>query len=130
MLERLEPVSALIDSQVLPFRFPSPQKPLAPPIIAMEGISVGYDERVILSKLSLTISNDDRIGLLGQNGNGKSTFAKLLAGRLPPMSGAMRRSQKLDVGFFAQHQIDDLNPMGTPYSHIAPLLRDATEARI
>ena len=130
MLERLEPVSALIDSQVLPFRFPSPQKPLAPPIIAMEGISVGYDERVILSKLSLTISNDDRIGLLGQNGNGKSTFAKLLACRLPPMSGAMRRSQKLDVGFFAQHQIDDLNPMGTPYSHIAPLLRDATEARI
>ena len=130
MLERMEPVSALIDQQVLPFRFPSPQKPLAPPIIAMEGVSVGYEDRAVLSRLNLTISNDDRIGLLGQNGNGKSTFAKLLAARLKPMSGALRRSQKLDVGFFAQHQVDDLNPLGTPYSHVAPLLRDATEAKI
>ena len=68
--------------------------------------SVGYDGRTILSKLSLSISNDDRIGLLGSNGNGKSTFAKLVAGRLQAMSGKVTRAAKLDVGFFAQHQID------------------------
>jgi ATP-binding cassette subfamily F protein 3 len=103
---------------------------LSPPIVAMESASVGYDERVILSRLSLNISNDDRIGLLGSNGNGKSTFAKLVGGRLKTMSGSLRRSSKLEVGFFAQHQIDDLDPNGTPYSHVAPLMIDGTEAKI
>ncbi len=130
MLEKMEPVSAIVDSDVLPFRLPSPQRQLSPPIIAMEGASVGYDGRVILSKLSLSISNDDRIGLLGQNGNGKSTFAKLVAGRLDAMGGTLRRSGKLEVGFFAQHQVDDLESNGTPYSHIAPLMPDSTEAKI
>ncbi len=130
MLEKMEPVAAIIDSDVQPFRLPTPQRQLSPPIIAMEGASVGYDDRVILSKLNLSISNDDRIGLLGQNGNGKSTFAKLVAGRLQPMGGGVRRAPKLDVGFFAQHQVDDLQSNGTPYTHIAPLMPDATEAKI
>src|SRR4029079_5865726 len=78
MLAKMEPISAMVDSDVLPFYLPSPQKELSPPIVAMESASVGYDERVILSRLSLNISNDDRIGLLGSNGNGKSTFAKLV----------------------------------------------------
>ena len=120
----------MVDSQVLPFHLPSPQKPLSPPIVAMEGASVGYGEKPILSRLSLSISNDDRIGLLGSNGNGKSTFAKLVAGRLEAMGGVVRRSSKLDVGFFAQHQVDDLAPGGTPYSHVAELMRDGTEAKI
>ena len=130
MLARLEPVAAMVDSQVLPFHLPSPQRPLSPPIVAMEGASVGYGEKPILSRLSLSISNDDRIGLLGSNGNGKSTFAKLVAGRLEAMGGVVRRSSKLDVGFFAQHQVDDLAPGGTPYSHVAELMRDGTEAKI
>jgi ATP-binding cassette subfamily F protein 3 len=130
MLTKMEPVSAMVDSDVLPFFLPSPQKELSPPIIAMESASVGYDERVILSRLSLNISNDDRIGLLGSNGNGKSTFAKLLGGRLKTMSGSLRRSSKMEVGFFAQHQIDDLDANGTPYTHVAPLMVDGTEAKI
>jgi ATP-binding cassette subfamily F protein 3 len=130
MLARMEPVVAMADEQVLPFYMPSPQKPLSPPLIAMEGVSVGYDDKPILARLNLTISNDDRIGLLGANGNGKSTFAKLLAGRLPLLGGKMRRSNKLEIGFFAQHQIDDLEPMGTAYTHVSRLMPDGTEAKV
>jgi ATP-binding cassette, subfamily F, member 3 len=130
MLAKLAPIAVLNDEEVLPFRLPSPAKPLSPPIITMERASVGYGERVVLSRLDLTLSNDDRVGLLGQNGNGKSTFAKLLAGRLAPMSGVVKRANKLDVGFFAQHQIDDLAPNGTPYSHVAEKMRDAPEAKV
>jgi ATP-binding cassette subfamily F protein 3 len=130
MLAKMEPVSAIVEHDVQPFHLPSPAKPLSPPIVAMDGVSTGYDGRTILSRLSLNVSNDDRIGLLGSNGNGKSTFAKLVGGRLDVMGGTMRRSSKLSVGFFAQHQIDDLDPKGTPYSHVAPLMPDATEAKI
>ena len=87
MLARLEPITAMVDSDVLPFHLPSPARPLSPPIIALDGASVGYDERIVLSRLSLNISNDDRIGLLGSNGNGKSTFAKLVAGRMEVAGG-------------------------------------------
>ena len=130
MLEKMEPMTAIVDEDVLPFNFPSPEKPLSPPIVAMDNVNAGYDERVVLSRLSLSISNDDRIGLLGANGNGKSTFAKLVAGRLEAMKGEVKRSSRLDVGFFAQHQIDDLEPNGTPYSHIARLMPGATQAQI
>ena len=130
MLEKLQPISALVDSDVLPIVLPSPQKELSPPIIAMEGVSTGYDDRAVLSKLSLNISNDDRIGLLGSNGNGKSTFAKLVAGRLPALSGAMRRSQKLDVGFFAQHQVEELELDKTPVACVAELMRDQPESKV
>jgi ATP-binding cassette subfamily F protein 3 len=130
MLEKMEPVEAIVDASVLPFNFPSPAKPLAPPLVAMEGVNAGYGERVVLSRLNLTISNDDRIGLLGANGNGKSTFAKLVAGRLDAMKGEIKRSNRLDVGFFAQHQIDDLDTSGTPVTHVAALMKDATQAQI
>jgi ATP-binding cassette subfamily F protein 3 len=96
----------------------------------MERVSVGYGERVVLSRLDLTLSNDDRIGLLGSNGNGKSTFAKLLGGRLAPMSGSITRASKLEVGFFAQHQVDELSAEGTPYSHVAEKMRGSTESKI
>jgi ATP-binding cassette subfamily F protein 3 len=130
MLAKMEPVSAMVDSQVLPFNFPSPEKPLSPPIVAMEGVSVGYGDRTILNRLSLNISNDDRIGLLGSNGNGKSTFAKLVAGRLDVLGGNIRRSSKLTVGFFAQHQVEELDEKKTPYACVAERLRDGTESRI
>jgi ATPase subunit of ABC transporter with duplicated ATPase domains len=80
----------------------------------MEDASAGYGAEPVLRRLSLTISDDDRIGLLAANGNGKSTFAKLVAGRLKAQGGSIRRSLKLEAGFFAQHQIDDLDPKATP----------------
>jgi len=130
MLAKMEPISAIVDGHVLPFHLPSPQKPLSPPIVAMDDASVGYGETPVLKRLSLNISDDDRIGLLGSNGNGKSTFAKLVAGRLAALGGSVRRSSKLEVGFFAQHQVDDLDEKATPYQCVAELMREATEAKI
>jgi ATP-binding cassette subfamily F protein 3 len=130
MLARMEPIAAVVDETVLPFAWPPIARRLSPPIVAMEKASVGYGDRVVLSRLNLTLANDDRIGLLGANGNGKSTFARLVGGRLEPMSGRIVRANKLEVGFFAQHQIDDLDPSGTPYSHVADRMRGAPEAKI
>ena len=130
MLARLAPVAVTIEDNVLPFNWPKLQVKLSPPIVTMEKVTAGYGERVVLSKLDLTLSNDDRVGLIGSNGNGKSTFAKLIGGRLPSMSGKMVRANKLDVGFFAQHQVDDLDEAGTPYTHVADLMRGEGEAKI
>ncbi len=130
MLARMQPVAAIVDSEVLPFTLPSPQKPLSPPIVAMNGASVGYGDRTVLSRLNLNISNDDRIGLLGSNGNGKSTFAKLVADRLEVAGGTVRRSSKLQVGFFAQHQVEELDETQTPYRCVAERLVDAPESKI
>jgi len=130
MLARMEPIAAVVDETVMPFKWPPIARPLSPPIVAMEKASVGYGDRIVLSRLDLTLSNDDRIGLLGANGNGKSTFAKLIGGRLAPMGGKMVRANKLEVGFFAQHQVDDLDTQGTPYSHVAERMRGAPEAKI
>src|SRR6478752_7795330 len=121
-LEKMEPIAALIDQDVLPFNFPSPERPLSPPIVAMENASVGYGDKPVLSRLSLVIADDDRIGLLGSNGNGKSTFAKLVAGRLEAMQGQVRRSSKLRVAYFAQHQLDELRPGATPFIHVGELM--------
>jgi len=130
MLAKMEPISAVVDETVAPFKWPPIARRLSPPIVAMEKVSVGYGDRVVLSRLDLTLSNDDRIGLLGANGNGKSTFAKLVGGRLSPMSGKLVRANKLDVGFFAQHQVDELDLQGTPYTHVAERMRGAPEAKI
>jgi ATP-binding cassette, subfamily F, member 3 len=130
MLARMEPIAALVENEVQPFLFPAPAKPLSPPIIAMEGAGAGYDGRPVLARLDLSLDSEDRIGLLGSNGNGKSTFAKLLAGRLEAMSGRLRRTSGMKVAYFAQHQLDELDPTGTPRSHVGALMKDATEARI
>ena len=130
ILAKMEPIDAMIDGNVLPFHLPSPAKPLKPPIVMSDDASAGYDGNAVLKRLSLTIADDDRIGLLGSNGNGKSTFAKLVAGRLAPMTGTVRRSSKLDVGFFAQHQVDDLDETATPYQCVAELMRGEAEAKI
>jgi len=130
-LERMQPIAGIVDEHVTPFSFPPPSKILAPPIIALDNASVGYEEgKPILRRLDIRIDVDDRIGLLGANGNGKSTFAKLLAGRLPSAGGAMRRADKLDIAFFAQHQLDDLKPAETAVQHVRPLMPDATEAQL
>ncbi len=130
MLEKMEVAETIAADSVLPFRFPSPEKPLAPPIVTMENASAGYNGKAILSKLNLTIADDDRVGLLGANGNGKSTFAKLVAGRMEQMSGVVRRHSRMQSGFFAQHQIDELNPAASAFSHVAQLMPEANEAAV
>ncbi len=130
MLAKMEPITAVFDDGALPFRWPPIARRLRPPIVTMERVSAGYGGRTVLSRIDLTLSNDDRIGLLGANGNGKSTFARLVGGRLAPMEGRMVRANKLQVGFFAQHQIDDLEPGGTPYAHVAQRMRGEPESKI
>ena len=114
MLAKMEPIGAIVDETVQPFKWPPIARRLSPPIVTMERVSAGYDGRAVLSRIDLTLADDDRIGLLGANGNGKSTFAKLIAGRLIPTAGKMTRANRLQVGYFAQHQIDELEPGGTP----------------
>jgi ATP-binding cassette subfamily F protein 3 len=104
---------------------------LAPPIIHMEDVEAGYEPgRPVLTGLDLRIDDDDRIGLLGANGNGKSTFAKLIAGRLPATGGRLSRPNLLQVAYFAQHQLDELNPAKSAYDHVRERLPDETESRI
>ncbi|HEV7252594.1 MAG TPA: ABC-F family ATP-binding cassette domain-containing protein [Mesorhizobium sp.] len=130
-LERMKPIAAFMDESVRPFRFPEPQKAVASPIVAMTGVSVGYaPERPVLSRLTLRIDNDDRIALLGANGNGKSTFAKLLAGRLQAQSGAITVAPGLKTAIFAQHQLDDLRPEENAYQHVRRLMPDAPESKV
>ncbi len=107
MLERMKPILAVSENAVAPFHFPAPEE-LAPPLVTFENAVVGYDGVPVLKNLNLRLDQDDRIALLGANGEGKSTFAKLLAGRLPLMAGKLTKSSKLRIGFFAQHQLDEL----------------------
>jgi len=127
-LEKMEPIAAIVDSEVMPFHLPAPQKPLAPPLVVFDGVNAGYGDRVVLRNLDLTLAPDDRIALLGSNGNGKSTFAKILSQRLEPLAGEVRRSRKLDVAYFAQHQVDELDVKRTPLDHVAELIPDAYES--
>src|SRR5437764_1674409 len=131
MLERMKPVAALVTRDVREISFPAPEKMLSPPIIALDNVSVSYDPKSpVLNRVTLRIDNDDRIALLGANGNGKSTLVKLLANRLPPFAGAVTRADKLSIAYFAQHQLDELNEEGSPYDHIRKLMPDMPEAKV
>jgi ATP-binding cassette subfamily F protein 3 len=131
MLERMKPVTALVTQDVREITFPEPEKSLSPPIIALDNVSVGYDPaKPVLNRVTLRIDNDDRIALLGANGNGKSTLVKLLAGKLAPFSGKIVRADKLSVGYFAQHQTDELDLDGSPYTHLRRLMPDAPESKV
>ena len=120
MLEKMVTITAPEDAKKVVFTFPEPEE-LSPPIINMEGVAVGYGGPLILKKLSLRIDQDDRIALLGRNGEGKSTLSKLLAGKLQPAEGKMVSSSKLRIGYFAQHQVDELFIDETPLQHIMRL---------
>jgi len=113
-LAKLEPIAEVVEERVAPFTLPSPARPLAPPLIQFEGAAVGYNGTAVLRNLNLRLDVDDRIGLLGVNGAGKSTFAKMVAGALPLQSGEMKREQRIRVGWFHQHQIEALDPEDTP----------------
>ncbi len=125
-LARLEPIEIVNDEAPIRFTFPEPQE-LAPPLVTLDRVSVGYEPgKPILRDLDLRLDPDDRIALLGANGNGKTTFARLLAGRLQPFSGEMRRAPRWRCGYFAQHQIDELEPGATPFDHLSRLMPKAT----
>src|SRR3569623_1682158 len=131
MLERMKPVTALVTQDVKEITFPEPDRLLSPPIIAVDDVSVGYEPgKPVLKRVTLRVDNDDRIALLGSNGNGKSTLVKLLAGKLPPFSGKIVRAANLSVGYFAQHQTDELDLEGSPYDHLRRLMPDATETKV
>ncbi len=113
-LAKLEPVAAISAEHVAPFTLPSPPRPLAPPLMRLEAASVGYGGEAVLQGMDLRLDVDDRIGLLGVNGAGKSTFAKLAAGALTLSAGRMQREGRIGVGWFHQHQIEALDPADTP----------------
>ena len=130
MLERMKPVATIVDDPVAPFDFPSPQRRMAPPIIRMLDLKAGYEPgKHVLRDVNLNVDPDDRIGILGRNGAGKSTLAKLLCDKLDPSDGFLRKHKKLDIAYFAQHQIDLLSPEVSAYQHVVELMEDATEAQ-
>ena len=130
MLERMKPVATIIDDPVSPFDFPNPQRRMAPPIIRMDRLEAGYEPgKPILRDVNLSIDTEDRIGILGRNGAGKSTLAKLLSDKLAPTDGFLRKHKKLQIAYFAQHQIDMLSPEVSAYAHVVERMEDATEAQ-
>jgi ATP-binding cassette subfamily F protein 3 len=131
MLEKMAPIAAAGLSDVKPIVIPAPDKLLSPPIVTLDGVSVGYEPgKPVLRNLSLRIDDDDRIALLGSNGNGKSTLVKLIAARLAADDGKVTRASKLKIAYFAQHQLDELNPLESVYDHLRDLLPDAPESRV
>ena len=130
-LEKMAPLSAMLNENVSPIRFPDPQKQASSPIIRLENTNAGYGkDAIILNNMDLRIDADDRIALLGSNGNGKSTFAKLLADRLEYVNGEVTRADKLKIAMFAQHQLDDLHENETPVEHVRALMKGAPEAKV
>ncbi len=129
MISRLKPINTPQEAALRAFSFPTPEE-LSPPIITMESAAVGYNGSPVLSRLTLRIDQDDRIALLGKNGEGKSTLSKLLSNRLEALSGRVTVARKLRVGYFAQHQMDELHPDETPIEHLRRQRPDETPARL
>ena len=129
MIAKLEPITRPQEAALRRFSFPDPEE-LSPPIVRVENGTVGYEDTAILSRLDLRIDQDDRIALLGHNGEGKSTLSKLISGRLDPMAGRVVTSNKLRIGYFAQHQVDELFVDETPLDHIRRLRPEKTPAQL
>ena len=129
MLEKMEPMVSVIEERTISFDFPSPE-PLSPPLVALEAGRAGYGTTTVLRELDLRIDMDDRIALLGANGNGKSTLAKVLAGRLDLLDGGLRKSAKLKIGYFAQHQTEELSVDLTAFEEAAQRMPMATETKV
>ncbi|KFL24796.1 glycosyl transferase family 1 [Devosia sp. 17-2-E-8] len=129
MIAKLKPPAAMFDEHSSPFSFENPKKIPASPMITFDDVSVGYGDKVVLKRITNRIDPEDRIALIGVNGNGKSTFAKLLAGDLKPMGGEMRKSKGLEIAYFAQHQMDKLRPNETPLEHVTSLMPYDSEAK-
>ena len=117
MLAKMEPISISSETTFTKFDFPQPEE-LSPPIVNIQNASVGYEGKTVLSDINLRIDQDDRIAILGQNGEGKSTLSKLIANKLKPHVGKIIHSNKLRIGYFAQHQLDELTLNETPMGHV------------
>ncbi len=128
-LARMQPIAGLIDDPSLAFDFPSPAE-LRPPLITLDLAAVGYAGTPVLSRLNLRLDPDDRIALLGRNGNGKTTLARLLAAQLTPIDGEMTSSGKMKVGYFTQYQVEELDRDDTPLEHMSRLMKGATPAAV
>ncbi|OYX30917.1 MAG: glycosyl transferase family 1 [Caulobacterales bacterium 32-69-10] len=128
-LAKMEPVNVPENERVAPFLLPSPPRPLAPPLIRLEDATVGYDGRAILKHMNLRLDLDDRIGLLGVNGAGKSTFAKLIADALTLQHGQIHRDRRMKVGWFHQHQIEAMDPNDTALEIVRRALPESTESQ-
>jgi ATP-binding cassette subfamily F protein 3 len=129
MLARMQPIAELANDPSLSFGFPNPDE-LRPPLITLDMASVGYAEVPILKRLNLRLDPDDRIALLGRNGNGKTTLARLLAAQLAPMDGGMAASTKMKVGYFTQYQVEELDTEDTPLEHMAHTMKGASPAAV
>ena len=129
MLAKLPPVTETIEERIAPFTLPSPLRPLAPPLVRLDDVSVGYNDVPILKHMNLRLDIDDRIGLLGVNGAGKSTFAKMIAGALKISHGHLHRDRRIKVGWFHQHQIEALDPSDTPLEIIRRQMPESSEAQ-
>jgi ATP-binding cassette subfamily F protein 3 len=129
-LARMEPIAAMSEDPTLSFDFPSPDE-LKPPLVTLDMAAVGYEtEKPILRKLNLRIDPDERIALLGRNGNGKTTLARLLSAQLPAMEGAISVSGKMRVGYFTQYQVEELDGRDTPLEHMTRLMKGASPGAV
>jgi ATP-binding cassette, subfamily F, member 3 len=129
MLAKMQPIAAVADDPSLSFDFPSPSE-LKPPLITLDMAAVGYSDTPVLSRLNLRIDPDDRLALLGRNGNGKTTLARLLAAQLPPMEGSLTASSKMRVGYFTQYQVEELHGEDTPLQHMTRAMKGSTPAAV
>ncbi|MFD1787675.1 ABC-F family ATP-binding cassette domain-containing protein [Sphingomonas floccifaciens] len=129
LLSKMQPIAELANDPSLTFDFPDPSE-LRPPLITLDLADVGYNETPILKRLNLRIDPDDRIALLGRNGNGKTTLARLLAAQLAPMAGTMNASGKMNVGYFTQYQVEELDTDDTPLEHMTRTMKGATPAAV
>ena len=129
MLERLQPVQAISEQRVAPISFPQPDE-INPPVLQIERGQLGYQNRAVLSGLNLRLDGDDRIALLGANGEGKSTLSKWIAGRLQLMAGQEQRARKLKVGYFAQHQMDELRAEDSAFDHLRRTYPDQSDSQL
>jgi ATP-binding cassette subfamily F protein 3 len=127
-LEKMEPMATMVSEPIAPILLTGPERMLSPPMVRFDEASLGYGETTVLRDINLSVDPDDRIGLLGRNGEGKTTFAKGLLGILSTQSGRMKAHRKMRVGYFAQHEVDALNMNHSAYDHVVELMPDATEA--
>jgi len=123
-LARMQPIAAVVDDPSLSFDFPNPDE-LRSPLVTLDMAGVGYGDSPVLTRLNLRLDSDDRIALLGRNGNGKTTLARLLAAQLKPMEGHMSASSKMRVGYFTQYQVEELCMEDTPLDHMTRLMKGA-----
>ena len=129
MLAKMQPIAESFNDPTLSFGFPNPTE-LRPPLITLDMASVGYSEVPILKRLNMRLDPDDRVALLGRNGNGKTTLARLLAAQLTPMDGDMASSSKMKVGYFTQYQVEELDTEDTPLEHMTHMMKGATPAAV